>query len=148
MSDVITEGKTHYVKCQRTGCDYKADVAHAKGEVKVITEATCKEKGKESAFCYMCKYEIIYETEKVACKDTNNDKKCDWCGADLSPATPENPGTGDGGTDKPSTPQNPAPDCDCACHDSGIRNLFFKILLFFQKFLKLNSICDCGKAHY
>ena len=151
MSDILTSGKSHYKKCMRTGCTYKVEgLDHAKGEFTVTKEATCKEEGEKTAFCHMCKYNITYTIDKVDCKDTNNDKKCDWCGKDLTPATPENPGTGDGGSgsDKPSTPEDPSANCDCGCHAGGLKNLLFKFLLFFQKFLKLNSTCVCGKAHY
>ena len=151
MSDILTSGKKHYKECKRTGCTYKVEnLDHNKGKETVTKEATCQENGEVVAFCNLCLYDIKYSTPKVDCKDGNNDKKCDWCGKDLTPPATEDPGTGDSGTetDKPSTPEVPSVNCDCGCHATGIKNLLFKFLLFFQKFLKLNSTCDCGKAHY
>ena len=151
MSDILTSGKKHYKECKRTGCTYKVEnLDHNKGKETVTKEATCQENGEVVAFCNLCLYDIKYETPKVACEDGNNDKKCDWCGKDLTPPATEDPGTGDSGTetDKPSKPEEPSVNCDCGCHATGIKNLLFKFLLFFQKFLKLNSTCDCGKAHY
>ena len=37
--------------------------------------------------------------------------------------------------------------CTCKCHQSGIANLFFKIILFFQKLFGMNKVCWCGVAH-
>lgn len=39
-------------------------------------------------------------------------------------------------------------DCSCNCHARGLKALFFKIVLFFQRLFGLNSECACGKAHY
>ena len=41
-----------------------------------------------------------------------------------------------------------AKECDCKCHKGGISGLLFKLIIFFQKFLRMNKTCDCGAAHY
>ena len=77
------------------------------------------------------------------CKDDNKDNKCDWCNKSLGGEEPEQPTP-----DKPSTPEEPNPDCNCGCHAGGLRTLFFRFILFFQKFFGMNKTCDCGQAHY
>ena len=39
-------------------------------------------------------------------------------------------------------------DCQCRCHASGIKKLFFNFILFFQKLFRKNAVCDCGVSHY
>lgn len=41
-----------------------------------------------------------------------------------------------------------AKECDCNCHKGGISGLLFKLILFFQKFLRMNKTCECGIEHY
>ena len=38
-------------------------------------------------------------------------------------------------------------DCSCGCHVTGIKNIIFRIINFFQKLFGLNKICACGAAH-
>ena len=38
--------------------------------------------------------------------------------------------------------------CSCNCHASGIKKIFFNIILFFQKIFKKNKECICGINHY
>lgn len=38
-------------------------------------------------------------------------------------------------------------DCSCGCHVTGIKNIIFRIINFFQKLFGLNKICACGAVH-
>lgn len=50
--------------------------------------------------------------------------------------------------EEPTKPSTPTEDCSCNCHKSGIVSVIWKILRFFYKILRINSICTCGIAHY
>lgn len=38
--------------------------------------------------------------------------------------------------------------CEHMCHQDGIMSFFWKIVNFFNKLFKINSVCECGTAHY
>ena len=138
----------HYYVCLRKDCGARIDVPHTSGEVNhvnVVKSATCQSEGLQYVFCSICLNDIYTITPKVDHKDTNGDKKCDWCNTSLQtePSQPDNPQPG-----TPTQPQDPSANCDCGCHKTGIQKIFFNFKIFFLKFLKLNKTCDCGKAHY
>lgn len=94
---------------------------------------TCQAAGHTpSIVCAECDATIAGgdEIAKVACKDDNNNYKCDWCGAQVGEAP------------------DPSKDCTCNCHKDGISKFFFDFALFFQKIFRLNSVCKCGVRHY
>lgn len=39
-------------------------------------------------------------------------------------------------------------DCTCNCHKTGLFSFIWKIINFFNKLLKTNKECACGKMHY
>lgn len=145
--DVPNDGadKEHYEICEREGCDYKVWVDHELSGKITDSPATCTKEGRIREYCSICKSYIYTPIAKTAHVDAKKDGKCDTCGisvevpADPTPETPapENP-----------APENPSAKCTCNCHKSGLMGLFFKFILFFQKFFGINKICDCGKAHY
>lgn len=137
--------KEHYFICEREGCDYKENIDHDLSYPTIIDEATCTKKGRLREYCSICTSYIYTEIDMIPHVDANKNAKCDVC--DKSLETPE-----DTKPDTP-TPENPAPEepsetCPCNCHKSGLMGLFFKFILFFQKFFGINKMCDCGKAHY
>lgn len=38
--------------------------------------------------------------------------------------------------------------CEHMCHQGGIMGFFWKIVNFFSKLFKTNSVCECGMSHY
>lgn len=103
----------------------------------VILPATCSDRGTSIKICRACSGVVSQVMPKLAHTDANNDGVCDTCDATDAPVVP----------DKPSTSE-PSADCDCNCHKSGLFNMLFKLILFFQKFLRMNKTCACGVAHY
>lgn len=47
----------------------------------------------------------------------------------------------------PDVPENPSDTCSCKCHKGGIISFFFKIIIFVQRLLGINSVCICGAEH-
>lgn len=106
-------------------CDTKKDVTvigklvHTYMTAKI--EPTCI---KEGYIIYVCNCgDTYYETLKTN-EHNFNGSKCVDCGFDK------------------------ADSCPCNCHKSGIMEIIWKIINFFNKFLKINTVCACGKAHY
>ena len=63
--------------------------------------------------------------EVHTCKDGNADGICDGCGYDFTR------------------------DCSCRCHSgSFIVKFIWKFTNFFNKILRRNPVCSCGKVHY
>lgn len=102
---------------------------HTFGEWTVTTSATCTSDGKETRTCSICEESETRTIAKTGHTDSNNDGKCDRCGAAIEG-------------------YNPSANCTCNCHKTGIAHFFFKIILFFQKLFKQNKLCKCGIAHY
>lgn len=83
-------------KCDRCGTEVKP--AHTHSYTETVTPPTCKDQGYTTYTCscgdsYVDNYTDPNPDNHV---NTNNDKFCDLCGADLSPAEPETP-EGEGG---------------------------------------------------
>lgn len=38
--------------------------------------------------------------------------------------------------------------CDCMCHQSGFKQILWKLLNFFHKLFRINKTCDCRMIHY
>ena len=131
-----TKGHSEYSYCNV--CDlYLTDceVYEALGHDIVWTttkKATCTEVGINSGNCSRCDYSYTVEVPAFGHTDNNGDDNCDVCKK----------------TNLSGKPQDPTIICTCNCHKTGIRKLLFKIVFFFQKFLRLNKTCACGVAHY
>ena len=92
-----------------------------------IVQPTCTQTGVAIKICKDC---LTIETNTVdvmSHTDVNFDGKCDMCGI---------------------TGGFVAENCSCNCHKTGLANMFFKFMLFFQKLFRVNKECQCGKAHY
>ena len=126
-----TEGK----HCTR--CDYKIEAKEIPAlnhnfvvdvEVK---DATCTESGTtEGKHCTRCDYKI--EAKEIAPfghTDSNNDGKCDRCGAVIEG-------------------YNPSANCNHICHKKGILHFFYLIARFFWKLFGVKRTCSCGVSHY
>ena len=104
----------------------------------VILPATCSERGSSIKICRACSEVISQVIPKLPHTDNDGNGVCDTC---ETPDTPDVP-------DTPDEPKVPSANCDCNCHKSGLFNMLFKLILFFQKFLRMNKTCACGTAHY
>lgn len=143
-SDVKTDAATkkHYATCKRQGCNAKVEIDHEyDGSFVVSKEPTCTALGQKYAYCEYCKAFVYVDIAALGHKDVNKDNKCDKCGVELEPEKDEAEGDDNTNTDTEKK-------CTCNCHKSGIAKIFFNIILFFQKFFKLNKECACGAAHY
>lgn len=140
-----TEDGTKTLACKR--CDFKGEKEIDEGSAlghnykngwQIIKTPDCEDKGIAIQICNRCLFIESRDLEKTKHTDSNSDSVCDVCGEKLN---------GSADTNKPAdTPQTPQ--CSCNCHISGLKNLLFKIVLFFQKILGQNKICDCGVVHY
>ena len=113
--------KSHHCKyCnERTDITVIGKLAHVHTSVRI--EPTCVKNG---YIIYVCRCgDTYYETLNTS-EHKFEGSKCVNCGLDKTP------------------------ECTCNCHKSGIYNIIFKIILFFQKFLRMNKTCDCGVNHY
>ena len=124
-------------KCDRCGTEVKP--AHTHSYTETVTPPTCKDKGYTTYTCscgdsYVDNYTEPNPDNHV---DANNDKVCDLCGADLSPAEPETPegegggsqtGEGTGETGETTPPSDTvegttAPSSDPAANNTDTQNL-------------------------
>lgn len=120
----------------------------------VKTYPTCEHEGTKIKACKRCGTTQTMSIEKTAHTDGDENKKCDFCGKQLTPFDevkpegpnyPDNPDNGDDGDNS----DTPSKKCSCNCHAKGIKNFFFKIGLFFQRIFRANKYCKgCGVAHY
>ena len=131
-----SNGRSEYIYCDV--CDVELseyEVYEALGHDviwSVVKTATCTENGVNSAECSRCDFGYTVEIPALSHADNNGDDICDICHKiNLS-----------------GKPQDTTIICTCNCHKTGIRKLLFKLVLFFQKFLKLNKTCACGIVHY
>jgi hypothetical protein len=168
-----TEGKTQGSYCVKCKDIFEVQeiipaLGHNFGEWTTEKDATCIEKGIKYRECKVCMLKETVEIESSGHKTgyiygidatctTNgisDGAMCSVCGMmvtpqQLIPAKGHTDNNGDmicdrcGYTDVLS--EN---DCDCNCHKGGISGLFFKLVLFFQKFLRMNKTCACGVEHY
>ena len=140
-SEEVTE---HYRECEN-GCNAKLPVDHSyEGDFRTIKEATCKEAGLKVKYCKYCHNDVEFEIAKTNNHtDNNKDYKCDLCEIEL-----EKPEQDEAGTDNNKPAQDPSANCSCSCHKSGMANLIFRIILFFEKLFGANKTCGCGKSHY
>ena len=127
------EKSRHCLDCAaKTDITVIAALGHSYGEYVVTAQPTCTESGVEAKTCTVCGDKQTRTVAALGHFDNDNDGKCDRCGEK----------TGD------PAPSDPSQNCSCNCHKKGIANLFFKILLFFQKIFKVNRVCNCGAYHY
>lgn len=138
----------------------------------VVTAPTCTEKGFTTYTCdcsdtYVGDYvdalghinADAVEENYVAptCTETGSKERvvyCSVCDEEISretvtlDATGHADNDGDGYCDADNELLDPSVECDCNCHETGIKKFFFKFALFFQKIFRANKTCDCGVAHY
>lgn len=122
------EGLSQGIKCQR--CDkilVNEEIIPATHTMSIDESssilATCTSDGLSVMICDACGYS---ESAVIVSTGHNYDNGiCTSCGDDLTS------------------------NCSCNCHAGGLKGLIFKIILFFQKFFRLNRICEgCGVRHY
>ena len=137
ISEPTHEDKDGDGKCDRCGTEVKP--AHTHSYTETVTPPTCKDKGYTTYTCscghsYVDNYTDPNPDNHV---DANNDKVCDLCGADLSPAEPETPegegggsqtGEGTGETGETTPPSDTvegttAPSSDPAANNTDTQNL-------------------------
>lgn len=137
ISEPTHEDKDGDGKCDRCGTEVKP--AHTHSYTETVTPPTCKDKGYTTYTCscghsYVDNYTDPNPDNHV---NTNNDKVCDLCGADLSPAEPETPegegggsqtGEGTGETGETTPPSDTvegttAPSSDPAANNTDTQNL-------------------------
>ena len=137
ISEPTHEDKDGDGKCDRCGTEVKP--AHTHSYTETVTPPTCKDQGYTTYTCscgdsYVDNYTDPNPDNHV---NTNNDKVCDLCGADLSPAEPETPegegggsqtGEGTGETGETTPPSDTvegttAPSSDPAANNTDTQNL-------------------------
>ena len=142
-----TKDGTSFRTCQRCGDrDIVPDKGSAKGhkfsdEWYVVEESTCIKKGVKKQVCTVCGAGLFRDIEDFGPhRDKDGDRRCDLCREELSILDPVVPG-GD---------SSDRYDCDCNCHEGGIKGFFWKIGNFFCKLFRIKSkqVCDCGKYHF
>ena len=137
ISEPTHEDKDGDGKCDRCGTEVKP--AHTHSYTETVTPPTCKDRGYTTYTCscgdsYVDNYTDPNPDNHV---NINNDKVCDLCGADLSPAEPETPegegggsqtGEGTGETGETTPPSDTvegttAPSSDPAANNTDTQNL-------------------------
>ena len=137
ISEPTHEDKDGDGKCDRCGTEVKP--AHTHSYTETVTPPTCKDQGYTTYTCscgdsYVDNYTDPNPDNHV---NINNDKVCDLCGADLSPAEPETPegegggsqtGEGTGETGETTPPSDTAdgttaPSSDPAANNTDTQNL-------------------------
>lgn len=96
---------------------------HTLGDWIEVTPSTCEKTGLEKATCLECDYS---EYQEIAATGHDFDGSvCKNCNFDR------------------------ADSCGCKCHKTGIiSKIIWFITNFFNKLLKKNQVCDCGKVHF
>lgn len=103
--------------------------------------------------------DIIYEAEEHKYNEIINDATCVnngsitlscSCGDIYTEVIPSTGHTFSNGNSKCSNCDfDRADSCDCKCHKTGIiSKIIWFITNFFNKLLKKNQVCDCGKVHF
>ena len=107
---------------------------HKHSYTSTVTKApTCTESGIVKFACN-CGDTFNEYPAALGHSDADGNGLCDVCGY--------------GDAIKPDVPENPSANCSCNCHKSGLSKILFNIILFFQKFLRMNKTCGCGVSHY
>ena len=120
--------KTFTCSCGKTYAETIPAIGH--NYQTVVVNPTCVSIGYETSNCQNCGVSyFIRAIPALGHTDSNNDGKCDRCGAATE------------GSD-------PSANCNHICHKGGISKFFYKIALFFWKLFKTNKYCSCGAAHY
>ena len=130
LPSTCTENGLEYCVCTRCKVTELKEIAASHNYLpawQTIVQPTCTQTGVSIKICKDC-FNIQTNTlETISHTDVNFDGKCDMCGV---------------------TGGFVAENCSCNCHKTGIANIFFKFMLFFQKLFGKNQICACGTAHY
>ena len=121
----LIEGLGRYT-CSKCGDHYDEAIAKTKEHsyTSTLVNSTCISQGYTLSECECgdsFKRDYLAKTDH---NDSNADGVCDNCGYELKA------------------------NCSCNCHAGGIKGLIFKLILFFQKFFRMNRICYCGIYHY
>ena len=95
----------------------------------VVTAPTCTEQGYTTYTCECGESYVDNYVDTTGHADNNHNGYCDICNETVEVETPSD-------------------DCECGCHQTGIKKIIYVIVLFFQRLLGLNKTCDCGVIHY
>ncbi len=126
------DGYSEKIIC--TVCDevltesYVLPAEHSRTIVKGKAPTCCETGLTDGVKCINCNITLVEQTviEKIEHYDDNKDGYCDVCSTIVDQSIVES-------------------NCNCRCHSN---NIWFKIVLFFQKLFGLNKHCVCGSAHY
>lgn len=126
-SPTCTEKGYTTCTCEACGDVYTSDFVdesgHNLGDWYTVIPATCETSGVEQRDCSECDY---YETQEIpATGHTFDGSRCTVCGFDK------------------------ADDCSCRCHkDNFFAKFIWNIINFFNKILRRNETCSCGREHW
>ncbi len=95
---------------------------------KTVTEPTCTEEGYTTYICECGDCYIADYVDALEHTDNDGDEYCDYCKDFLDSEESNN--------------------CSHICHKDGFMGFIWKIICFFQKLFGMNSVCECGAAHY
>lgn len=143
-SPTCTESGEKSVSCM--DCTYSSVVVipakgHTYSEWVELLPATCSERGLNIKICKDCNDIQRQIIPKLAHIDADGNGVCDSCENTDTPDVPDTP-------NEPDVPEDTSANCSCRCHKGGLSSLLFKLVLLFQRFLRLNQTCACGASHY
>ena len=95
----------------------------------VVIPPTCTEQGYTTYTCECGDNYVDDYVDTTGHADNDNNGYCDICSETVEV-------------------ENPSDNCNCGCHQTGIKKIIYVIVLFFQHLFGLNKTCDCGIAHY
>ncbi len=159
-SPTCTEPGEKQIGCMNCSNASKVEIIPAKGhtysEWVELLPANCSERGLNIKICNDCNDIQRQIISKLPHVDGDGNGICDTCENPDEPTVPDTPEVPDepdipntpDEPEIPDAPEDPSANCDCNCHKSGLSNILFKLILFFQKFLRMNKECACGVAHY
>ncbi len=90
----------------------------------VVTPVTCTTNGYTTYTCTVCSHSYKGDTIPSTGHNYNDEGICTGCG------------------------RSRAENCSHMCHKSGFIGFIWKIVRFFWKLFKMNSVCDCGVKHW
>ncbi len=116
---------TYTCVCEHSYTDTIKTEGHKMYKDHVVSYPTCTENGRALCVCEVCGYEE-YRGIVATGHEYDNDGVCMDCGYNSSPS--EN--------------------CSHICHKSGFMGFLWKLVSFFSKLFGMNTVCECGMAHY
>lgn len=120
---------THTGICNRDNCTYSETISCSYNST--VTHPTCTTNGYTTYTCAICLDSYVGdEVPATSHNDNNDDGICDSCGDELKADSDAN-------------------NCSCRCHkDRFFARFIWKIINFFNRFLRRNQECDCGLKHW